>query len=303
MNICEDFPEDQTMLEGMKTLECDDCDLATSYIPNVEYADYNGIKRVLQILVPNRHENTSEKFPLIVFVQGSAWMKQDVYKHIPQMGYISRKGFVVAIVQYRESEIAPFPAQVQDTKAAIRFLRMNAEKYKIQTNNVFVWGDSSGGHTALLTGMTEHVRELDSDLYPGYSCHVNGIIDFYGVVDIQMEDGFPSMKNHQEADSPEGMFLGGISIRDNRALAEKTLPANYLDHPVPPILMIHGTKDRIVSFQHSVSMYRALVMAHQEVEFYRLRNADHGDVSFYRDSTLDLVIDFIRRHLSSDSSK
>ena len=298
MYTYDEFPEDVTLLDGMKTLQSDGSDLESFYFPDVEYANYNGVSRVLQILAPRRRLGEGEKYPLIVFVQGSAWKKQDVFERIPQMGYISRKGFVVAIVQYRESEIAPFPAQVQDTKAAIRFLRMNAEKYAIQTDNVFVWGDSSGGHTALLVGLTENSGKLDTDLYPEYSCRVNGVVDFYGVVDIGMEDGFPNAENHQQPDSPEGMLLGGISVLENSALAAKTFPVNYLDGPVPPILMMHGTKDRTVSFQHSVVMYQALKRANKEVEFYRLRGADHGDPAFYRDSTLDIVIDFFRRHLN-----
>jgi acetyl esterase/lipase len=291
----ERFPEDTTFVDGMKTLESSDDDLGTAYIPNIEYEDVGGTKRVLQIITP--YKRTPHKFPLLVYIQGSAWMKQDVYAQIPQLGYLARKGFVVASVQYRESEIAPFPAQVQDVKAAIRFLRKNADKYNIQENNVFVWGDSSGGHTALLVGLTENCKELDTDLYPEYSCHVNGIISFYGVIDIRMTDGFPSTDNHQQPDSPEGMLLGRKNVLENPELAAKTLPFAYLDGAVPPILLMHGTKDRIVSFKHGVRMYEALKRAGKEVEFYRVRNADHGDPAFFRDSTLDIVADFIRRHL------
>lgn len=213
------------------------------------------------------------------------------------MGYISPKGFVTAIVQYRESEIAPFPAQVQDAKAAIRFLRRNAAKYRIQTENVLYGGDSSGGHTALLAGLTGNTDKLDTPLHPKYSSRVNGIIDFYGVVDIRMEDGFPNTENHQQPDSPEGKLLGKISILNHPKLAAQTVPMEYMDGPIPTVLIMHGTKDRTVAFQHSVKLYQALTKAHKEVEFYRLRNADHGSPSFYRDSTLDIVIDFIKRHL------
>lgn len=297
----ENYPEDDTLLAGMKTLNNNDSDIESCYLPDIEYADYNGIKRTLQLLIPNKREYHNEKYPLILFIQGSAWEKQDIYKRVPTMGYISQKGFVTAIVQYRESEIAPFPAQVQDAKAAIRFLRKNAGKYRIQTENVFIWGDSSGGHTALLAGLTGNTGKLDTPLHPAYSSHVNGIIDFYGVVDIRMEDGFPNTENHQQPDSPEGKLLGQTSILDHPELAAQTVPMEYLDGPIPPVLIMHGTKDRTVAFQHSVKLYQALTKAHKEVEFYRLRNADHGSPSFYRGSTLAIVIDFIKRHLRDNA--
>lgn len=296
MYTYEEFKENEIMLEGMKTLDMNDEELESLYIPDVEYVNYDGIGRVLQILVPNKRVNKDEKYPLLVYVQGSAWHKQNVYSRIPQLGYVSRKGYVIAIVQYRESDIAPFPAQIQDTKTAIRFLRKHADEYRIDTNNVFVWGDSSGGHTALLTGLSEDIKELDNNLYPEYSCNVNGIIDFYGVVDIRMTDGFPNTDNHQQADSPEGYLLGKVNVLENMELATKTVPMEYLEHDIPPILMIHGTKDRTVSFKHSIELYKALKENNKEVEFYRLRKADHGGPAFYQDNVLNIVIGFVNKY-------
>lgn len=295
MYTYEEFKENETLLEGMKTLESYEDDLESLYIPDVEYVHYGEVKRVLQLLVPHQRD-IKQKYPLIVYVQGSAWHKQNIYSRLPQLGYISRKGYVIAVVQYRESDIAPFPAQVQDAKVAIRFLRKHADEYDIDVNNVFLWGDSSGGHTALLAGLNENNEFFDNGFYGEYSSHVNGIIDFYGVVDITMEDGFPNTDNHQQSDSPEGYLLGRKDVLKNLDIAKLTNPIIYLDHDIPPILIIHGTKDRTVSFQHSVVLYQALKEKHKDVEFYRLRYADHGGPSFYRDDILDIVIKFVEKH-------
>ncbi len=292
----DEFKENETMIEGIKTLVMDDSKLNSVYVPDVEYACYGDVSRKLQLIQPSKRENGADKYPTLVFVQGSAWFKQNVYNHVADFGYLAHRGYVVAIVEYRESTIAPFPAQVEDTKNAIRFLRKNADQYRVDANNIFVWGDSSGGHTALLTGLTG-AADLQGELYLDYPSVVNGIIDFYGVVDITMTDGFPNTPNHQQPDSPEGVFLGRVNVLDNHELARKTLPMEYLDRDIPPILMIHGTKDRTVSFDHSIKLYQELKAKDKEVDFYRLRYADHGGPAFYQDEIFDIVIDFVRKHL------
>ena len=177
----EEMIEDETFIEEMQTRIMSDQEMDTMYIPDVEYMNIDGISRILQILVPRKRVMENEKYPLIVYVQGSAWHKQNVYQHVGQLNYLCKQGFVVAIVQYRESDLAPFPAQIEDTKTAIRFLRKHHEEYFIDEQNVFLFGDSSGGHVALVSGLTSKLPLFNSNLYSEYSNEVRAIIDFYGV--------------------------------------------------------------------------------------------------------------------------
>ncbi|BBH27894.1 hypothetical protein SG0102_28280 [Intestinibaculum porci] len=85
-------------------------------------------------------------------MQGSAFHQQWLWNSISRLIRLAEKGFAIAIVEYRPSEFAPFPAQVQDTKAAIRFLRQEAVRYHIDSNHIALGGDSSGAHTALIAG-------------------------------------------------------------------------------------------------------------------------------------------------------
>ena len=294
----EEMIEDETVIEGMNTKVMSDEEMDTIYIPDVEYMNLDGISRVLQILMPRKRNMNPEKYPLIIYVQGSAWHQQNVYQHVGQLNYLCKQGFVVAIVQYRESDIAPFPAQIEDTKTAIRFLKKHSEEYYIDNKNTFLFGDSSGGHVALLTGLTSHLNMLDSHLYEEYSCDIKGIIDFYGVVDITMEDGFPTTKNHQQPDSPEGYLIGRKNVLDNLDIAYQTNPIHYLDGDIPPILIAHGTKDRLVAFKQSVKLYQALLDKNKEVVFYRMKGADHGGPMFFCEEMLDEVVKFIKKHLS-----
>lgn len=205
----------------------------------------------------------------------------------------------MAIVQYRESDLAPFPAQIEDTKTAIRFLKKHREEYYIDDQNVFLFGDSSGGHVALLAGLTAKLDIMDSDLYKEYTNDVCAIIDFYGVVDITMEDGFPTTENHQQPDSPEGYLIGRKNVLDNLEIARQTNPMNYLDGDIPPILIAHGTKDRLVAFKQSVKLYKTLKEKNKEVIFYRMKGADHGGPMFFCEEMLDEVIKFIKKNISN----
>ena len=290
----EEMIEDETFIEEMQTRIMSDQEMDTMYIPDVEYMNIDGISRILQILVPRKRVMENEKYPLIVYVQGSAWHKQNVYQHVGQLNYLCKQGFVVAIVQYRESDLAPFPAQIEDTKTAIRFLRKHHEEYFIDEQNVFLFGDSSGGHVALVSGLTSKLPLFNGNLYSEYSNEVRAIIDFYGVVDITMEDGFPTTENHQQPDSPEGYLIGRKNI------ARQTSPMTYLDGDIPPILIAHGTKDRLVAFKQSVKLYKALKDKNKEVIFYRMKGADHGGPMFFCEEMLDEVIKFIKKSIAHD---
>lgn len=272
-------------------------DTACSYFPDVTYVKRNDVELHLQIITPYRFMSEGEKFPLIVFVQGSAWFKQDCYMNVPQLARFAHRGYVTAIVEYRHSGISPFPAQIQDAKTAIRFLRKNADKYNIDPDKVYIWGDSSGGHTALLAGITCKDDIFDTEDYNVYSCQVDGIIDFYGVTDITDEKGFPSTQNHQKHDSPEGQLLGGKDVLENPELAAPTIVMNHIseDKAIPPILIFHGTKDSIVSYRQSVALYEKLKSCGKEVEFYAVNEANHGGAAFWNDEVLDIIENFIKR--------
>ena len=137
-----------------------------------------------------------------------------------------RSTLITATALFRSAEDAPFPAQVQDIKTAIRFLRQNASEYKIDPNNIFLWGDSSGAHVSLITGITSGVTELDTDDYSDYSDKVNGIVDFYGPTDITKMNDAPTTADYTVADSPVGILIGKLDVTKNEEKAQK---ANVLN--------------------------------------------------------------------------
>ena len=128
---------------------------------------------------------------------------------------------------------------------------------------------------------------------------MRAIIDFYGVVDITMEDGFPTTENHQQPDSPEGYLIGRKNVLEHLDIARQTNPMAYLDGNIPPILIAHGTKDRLVAFKQSVKLYKALKDKNKDVVFYRMKGADHGGPMFFCEDMLEEVIKFIKKNISN----
>lgn len=295
----EEFPECHASAEGMKVIPTNRDDIFLEYRENITYITRNGLDLHLQMVLPTYGDERSSVFPCIVYVQGSAWMKQNTYFNLPQLAKFAARGYVTAIVEYRPSQVAPFPAQLQDTKTAVRYLRKNASKYNIDPENIFVWGDSSGGHTALLTGITQNMKELDTEEYSEESADVNAVVDYYGPTDITQMNEVPSTMDHTVPESPEGLLIGGLNVIENREKSQSTNPINYLskEKEIPPILIMHGNKDRLVPFEQSILMYEALKGCGKECDFYQLKGADHGGPQFWTDYILDIVEEFLKEHM------
>ncbi|PAK50622.1 alpha/beta hydrolase [Paenibacillus sp. 7541] len=262
-----------------------------SYRPDIVYAQYGDVQRRLQIIMPHR---AGARFPLVVFVQGSAWRKQDIHVNIPNLCHIAAKGYVVASVEIRESDIAPFPAALEDVKCAIRFMRTNAAEYGVDPKRVAVWGDSSGGHLALMTGLT--IGEYDNGLYSEQTDEVCAVIDYYGVTDLLTLGKYNDILDHDAADSPEALFIGG-RVPDHVELAKKASPVRQdLDKKLPPFLIMHGDSDNIVHVNQSIAMYKALQEHGQSVVFYKVLGADHG-TGFWNPQVLEITERFLSAHL------
>ena len=238
-------------------------------------------------------------FPLVVYVQGSAWFEQELGYEIPQLSRFARQGYVVAVVEYRPSPVAPFPAQLKDAKTAIRFLIRNAATYSIDPDRIALWGDSSGGHTAVMTGVTVTDPQLTDESPTDEPIKLRAIVDFYGPIDISKMNFEPSTQDHRDAQSPEGMLIGGRNVLENPDKVQPTVPINYIDKnkEIPPFLIIHGNKDRLVPFGQSVLLYEALKQNDKSVVMYKLDGADHGGSPFWTDQVLTIVDEFLREHL------
>jgi acetyl esterase/lipase len=297
-----EFPACETMIEGMKTLYKKER-LITTYIPNIVYQECDGRQLKIQIVKPMTHPlmATEEKkqYPLIVLIPGSGWKKQNDYKFVPNLVKLAERGFVVASVEYRPSDYAIFPAQILDTKAAIRFLQEHAGEYEIDKENVIIFGDSSGGHTALMVGYTQGTSMLEED-GQSHDYGIKGVIDWYGPVDILKLREEPSLyADRSSAASNEGAFVG-TDVNAHPELAEPTIVTNYItkEREIPPTLIFHGTRDGVVHFEQSVILYQKLREEGKQVEFYRMVDGIHGGGEFWDDEVMDIMSDFAHKALN-----
>lgn len=291
----EEIPEFTEEVEGAHTIPTTGDETGVSYAHNVTYASIDDVELHLQILMPYSRNDPERVCPCVVFVQGSAWLPQDVFFQLCNISKLARRGYVVAIVEYRHSGIAPFPAQIMDARNAVRFMRIHADKYHVDPDNIVISGDSSGGHTAMFAGMIHD--DVENNLYPGTSAEVKGIVNYYGSCSVMKEDSNPLQILHCQPDSPEGMVMGHVDLRNNLELKKKlSVECNITEETVmPPTLILHGTKDRTVNCEGSVILYRQMKKCGKDVTLYFLKGADHGGAEFWTDQVIDVVDGFLQK--------
>lgn len=296
----EEYPAFDEPVEGAVRIPTTGDEMGTYIYSNVEYANVNGVPLHLQIITPLsrnlQHAAQPHRYPCLVYVQGSAWRRQNINAKLGLLARLAEKGYVIAVVEYRCSDIAPFPAVAQDTRNAIRFMKVHAAEYQADAEKMFVGGDSSGAHAAMFSQILQDDAQ-ESNLYPGVSADVKGILSFYGASSVMLEDGMPSTLNHHLPESPEGMQMGGVNLREHPELCRKlSVECNITpEMHFPPVLMFHGTKDRTINPRVSVAVYNRLKECGKDAALYFLEGADHGGSEFWTEEIQEIVIRFLTR--------
>lgn len=298
----EEYPSFDEAVEGAIRITTTGNEIGTYIYSNVEYTNIDGMPLHLQIIVPETRNTKGRgiQYPCLVYVQGSAWMKQNINAKLGLLARLAEKGYVIAVVEYRPSEIAPFPATAIDTRNAIRFMKKHADEFGVDIDKIVVGGDSSGGHTAMFSQLIQDDGER-TNLFPGVNADVKGIISFYGSNSVMLKDGMPSTVNHHLPDSPEGMEAGGMNLREHPEICRKMSVECNVDEntKLPPVLMFHGTKDRTINPRVSVTVYNRLKQCGKDVQLYLLEGADHGGSEFWTEEIQEIVIQFMNRVLCS----
>ena len=266
---------------------------------NVEYAAVNGISLTLDIYLPQQAENP---FPIVVWIHGGGW--QAGSKESVNGTWLLQKGFGIVSINYRLTDKAIYPGQINDCKGAIRWLRANATKYNFDPDKIGVFGSSAGGHLAALVGSSGDVQELEGIVGGNLnvSSRVQAVCDWYGPANFMTICGtVPPTSNHCDAASPEGKLIGG-DLRTNPEKCKSVSPISYVSKDDPPFLIMHGTADGTVPFTQSVeldSAYRSII---HDVTFIPQPGAGHGGGSFGADSTKKRITDFFTRVLMKTTS-
>ena len=274
---------------------------------DVSYAPLSPAQK-LDIYLPDDGEET---VPVIIAIHGGAFMgcdKADL-QVLPMLEGLKR-GYAVVSINYRMSGEAKFPALVQDAKAAVRWVRANAKKYKFDPQKIAAWGGSTGGYLSTMLGISAGVPELE-DLNLGnaeQSCHVQVVVAWYAPTNFLKMDEYltesgllpPPGFRHNEANSPESLLMGQ-TITEIPEKVKAANPETYIRSDGPPFLLQHGTKDPVVPVQHSIEIAAKMEQAwgKDRVTLELLEGAEHADVRFETPENVNRILDFIDEHLKN----
>jgi len=249
---------------------------------DLAYVTKNAHERhVLDLYLPAEGDN----LPLIIWIHGGGW--QNGSKERPTGLPFLREGYALASINYRLSGHALFPAQIEDCKAAVRWLRANARKYRIDPNRFGVWGASAGGHLVAMLGTTGGVKEFDVGENLQVSSRVQAVCDFYGPTDFLQMDAHRvpgAALAHDSPGSPEARLVGG-PIQENKEKVARANPITYIRKDAPPFLIVHGDADPLVPHHQSELLRDALEKAGVPVSSYTVKGGGHGQ-GFQQDANL-----------------
>lgn len=237
-------------------------------------------------------------YPLVVWIHGGAWKMGS--KDWDNLGFLLKHGYAIASVDYRFSNEAPFPAQIQDCNTALNFILAHAADYGVDPKRFIVAGGSAGGHLALLLGMARNVKDFGADP----AIKPLAIVDFFGPADFTklLDDlkAINSGKGEQDYEGAVPQLLGG-EVDKVPDKAKAASPITYVAADNPPVLILHGTKDPEVPIDQSRRLRDALEKAGVKCQLVEVNNAGHDDGNFYKPDVQSKILDFLNGIFSSSA--
>jgi len=267
---------------------------------DMNYAGDTLTCHMLDIYLPEIHKPT---YPVVIVIYGSAWLGNNLKgADLKTLGKaLLDAGFAIVTPNHRASTDAKFPAQINDIKAVVRFVRANAQKYQFDTSFVGITGSSSGGHLSALAGTSGFIKQYmvgsaTADIegnvgqYTSYSSFVNAVVDWFGPTNFLVMDSCGSRMAHNAQNSPESSLVSG-PIQNNKDRCALANPITYIDAYDPPFLILHGDADPLVPHCESEMLFCALQKANVPSQFVLVPGGQHGPGLFV-DKYFGMMIDF-----------
>lgn len=266
---------------------------------DLAYVEGGHERQKLDLYLP---EKSGGPLPVILWIHGGGWMAGSKDQCLPLRGGYLERGYAVASIGYRLSGHAVFPAQIEDCKAAIRWLRGHAKDYGLDPERFGVWGSSAGGHLAALVGTSGGVEEFEVGANAGISSRVQAVCDFYGPTDLTVFVTTPGYESHAKADSPEAKLLGG-AVSENKDKAARVNPIAYVTKDDPAFLIVHGDKDAVVPMNQSELLFEGLKKTGVSVRYHKIQGAGHGGPAFEAKEVAAMVAGFFDERLKNGAIK
>jgi acetyl esterase/lipase len=210
-------------------------------------------------------------YPVVIFLHGGGWTRGDRSEMKSTIETFARRGYVAVSPDYRLAPKDRFPAQIEDCKAAVRWLRANAQQYKIDPDRIGVVGFSAGAHLACLLGLTRKEDGLEGKGGNAeQSSAVQAVVSFFGPTDLT-QPGFG-----KDVEKQSFVPLLGGALSEKKELYQKASPITYVGKHAPPFLFFHGTNDHIVPLKQSELLAEKLKEAGVRAEMNALDGEGHG---------------------------
>ncbi len=239
----------------------------------VEYGASGGKKLLMDYFYPAKHNG---RMPAVIWIHGGGWSSHDltrIYRPEKELAELAKLGFFCASIDYRLLDEAPFPAQIQDCKCAVRFLRAHAAELGIDPEHIGVWGESAGGHLAALLAVSNGVEEFEGDGgWQDCSSDVQAAVPWYAPCNL--------WECHQATGQEESIFTALMGCASGTEAFERKIraasPSYYIDRALPPMLLMHGDRDSIVPYAQSEDFCRAARAAGNPVRLITVHDQGHG---------------------------
>jgi acetyl esterase/lipase len=267
-----------------------------------------GSSRQWKLDLAMKKDPRSRPRPGIVVIHGGGWIEGD------KSSFASREhgvpgnivdfaalGFVAATINYRLAGEAPFPAALEDCKNAVRWMRAHARDYNLDPGHIGAYGNSAGGHLAMLLGMVGQDAHLEGDgPYQDQSSLVQAVVSDSGPIDLFDQHHRGALRQVVER------FMGGPPEGDRAAVYRRASPVDQINPRTPPLLLIYGVEDGQVPVETADRFVLALGRAGlKDVSYHRLARIDHCPYSLIRVPTLRPVVDafFLRTLTPAEATR
>ncbi len=260
---------------------------------NVAYSDI-ALRNVCDIYLP---DGEGGGYPVVVWIHGGAFRLGD--KREPKLARrLLDAGMAIVSINYRLSQQAVWPAQLEDLTNVSRFIRENADRYGFDSDRIAAFGSSAGGHLSAMMGIA---------LSDNPTLRIHAVVDWFGPIHFEHMDhdiGLTGVERgsppNGEAGSPESDLIGAV-VDENPTLAYQASPLSFLEqaNSAPPFLIMHGDSDRLIGAPQSVRLHEALKgkFGPDTAEFHLLKGSGHGGGEFESEWVADRVIGFLKSKL------
>lgn len=305
-------------MESMKEfLDIPQPEYSVALIHDVEYkrvaafpkgAGNNTLRRglTMQILVPRLEDRTRPQgpYPMVVYAPGGGWKIPLVRYRLPMITDLARRGFVVAMVEYRGSEYFNcWREAVEDVRSAIRYITRHAAEYSADAEKIILFGDSAGAHLSMMaaySGCEFDGCEDDRNI----PVRVRGVMELFGPTDLvrmNRELYSENLPDHPVIPLMRETMMAFAKCNSLEAMDALLEPAGVLarikpETEIPPTLIAHGDQDIMVPLWCAEELYQSLLQAGKTGELYVVKNARHGDMRFYGKDMMDRYERFIRKY-------